>query len=435
MTTARLGCSICSAAFVGVIGAHAVAAQPGGIQFDAIRVVGNERLADTEVLQLCEISAVRTYDDAALQRMVNCLGESSEFTGISLGTEGRDLIISVEEAPAFTGFLDISVSVDTDRGVSAKLQVEDRDLFDQGYQGSFEIEVASEERTARAALVRPNLFGPQWQGGIALSYSLFEYDDQRFSFEQAIVAPFLRYDINDKQSVTLRIGTQFDRTFSIADLASPILLRDEGSRTSPFISFEYGGVFLPETMPNTRITVNARQSFVGLGKDHLFSDSQFSLRSTTAVLPDRLNASFGLDLGHINAIGTDSTIALDRYQLGGASFRGFAPRGIGPVDGGDRLGGNSYAIAQFETRSPLGQWGALRFEGGGFIETGFVSGLSDTAGFVDPIEDSTQWRATAGVALTANIGAVPISIYYAQPFKKQYSDQVQEFGISIQNSF
>jgi outer membrane protein insertion porin family len=435
MRSTKFGSGLFLAAVVGVTGALEVGAQPAGIKFDVIRVAGNERLADTEVLQLCEISAARTYDDAALQRMVSCLGESWAFTGISLGTEGRDLIISVEEAPAFTGFLDISVSADTDRGVSAKLQLEDRDLFDQGYQGSFEIEVASEERTARAALVRPNLFGTQWQGGIALSYSLFEYDEQRFSFEQATVAPFLQYAIDDGQSVTFRVGTQFDRTFDIADAASPVLLRDEGSRTSPFISIEYGGIFLPQSMPNTRVTVNARQSFVGLGRDHLFSNSQFGLRTTTAVLPDRLNASFGLDLGHINEIGSDNTLALDRYQLGGTSFRGFAPRGIGPVDGGDRLGGNSYAVAQLETRSPLGDWGAVRFEGGGFIETGFVSGLSDTAGFVDPIDDSIKWRATAGVALTANIGAVPISIYYAEPFEKHDRDQVQEFGISIQNSF
>ena len=222
-----------------------VTAQNSTLRFDAIRVAGNERLSDPDVLQICDISARRTYDETSLQEVVACLGQSGEFTGVSLGTEGRDLIITVQEAPDFTGFLDFSVSAESDRGVSVKLQIEDRDLFDQGYQGAFEVEVAREEKNARAALTRSNIWGSDWRGGITLSYSLIDYDDQSFSSERATFAPFLSYDIDEQQSFTFRAGVQFDRTFDVADLASPILQRDAGSRTSPFVSFEYDAVFLP----------------------------------------------------------------------------------------------------------------------------------------------------------------------------------------------
>lgn len=424
----------CVVALLGA-GVTTVGAQTGPVRFNDIRVAGNERLTQAEVLELCEITAERSYNNESLEAMVGCLGESGRFRDISLGTEGRDLIITVDEAPQYTGFLDVSVSADTDRGVSARLEVQDRDLFDRGLLGGFEIEAAQEEQSAQATLANPDLWGRGWTGGVTLSFQNVDYDDQSYSYRRGVLAGFLEMPLAEQQTLTFRAGLQGDEMFDIAATASPILQREEGQRVSPFVSLGYDGVFLPEAMPNTRFELQASQAFVGLGEDHVFSNTRVRGRAATAAIPDRLNLGFALEAGHVESLGDEGPRALDRFNLGGASFRGFAPRGIGPADGGERLGGTSYAVASFDTNTPLAQFGQVQVEGGVFVDVGAVWGLEDTAGFADPVDDSLQWRSTAGVSVTANIGDVPVTLYYAEPIRSAPGDSLQEFGLTLRARF
>lgn len=426
-----------SACVLALLGADVtiVGAQTGPVRFNDIRVAGNERLTQAEVLDLCEITAERSYNSESLQAMVGCLGESGRFRDVGLSAEGGDLIITVDEAPNYTGFFDISVSADTDRGVSGRLEVQDRDLFDRGLIGGFEIEAAQEEQSARATLANPDLWGRGWTGGVTLSFQNVAYDDQNYSYRRGMLAGFLEMPLAEQQSLTFRVGLQGDEMFDIAATASPILQREEGERVSLFVSLGYDAVFLPESRPNTRFELQVSQAFVGLGEDYLFSTTLLRAQAATAVIPDRLNLSFGLEAGHIESLGEDGPQALDRFQLGGASFRGFAPRGVGPSDGGERLGGTSYAVASFDTNTPLAQFGQVQVEGGVFVDVGAVWGLADTAGFANPVDDGLQWRSTFGVSVTANIGSVPVTLYYAEPIRSAPGDNLQQFGLSLQTRF
>jgi outer membrane protein insertion porin family len=414
---------------------HLALAQTNSLRFDDIRVVGNERMSDSEVLELCDISASQSYDDAALQQLVNCLGQTGRFKEISLRTEGRDLLIDVNEAPRFIGFLDISVSADTERGLSAKLEIEDRDLFGSGLEGNLALEVAREEQSASATLSNADFMGRGWRGGLSLSYQNVNYDDQRFSYRRGSLSSFLTVPINEDQGITFRTGVQADELYNLALAASPILQREAGKRISPFVAMDYRGVFLPAAMPQSRFEMQASQVFFGIGQDHLFSSTRLRGQAAAVAIPDRLNVSLSLEGGHIANIGNAGPSVLDRFQLGGASLRGFAPRGIGPTDGNDRLGGTNYAVSSFETRSPLFALGQSQIAGGVFAEVGSVWGLNDRAGFIDPVDDSLNIRASAGVSLTTNIGNVPVSLYYAEPIRSAPRDRLQSFGLSLSSRF
>lgn len=422
---------LCAMAVTG----HFAVAQSNSLRFDDIRVVGNERLSQQDVLDLCSASADKPYNDEALQALVSCLGQSGQFKDISLRAEGRDLLIDVNEAPRFTGFLDISVSADTERGLSAKLEIQDRDLFDRGLEGSFVLDVAREEQNATATLANPDFLGRGWRGGVSLSYQNVDYDDQRFSYRRAVLASFLTVPLDQQQGLTFRGGVQADEMYDIAASASPILQREVGKRTSPFAAMDYNAVFLPAAMPQSRFEMQASQVFMGIGEDHLFSSTRLRGQAATVAIPERLNVSLSLEGGHISNIGNSGPRVLDRFQLGGASLRGFAPRGIGPTDGNDKLGGKSYAVSSIETRSPLFSLGETQIQGGVFAEIGSVWGLNDRAGFSNPVDDSLKLRSSAGVSMTANIGNVPVTLYYAEPIKSDPGDRFQSFGLSLSSRF
>lgn len=420
---------------VGAIAIGPALGQAKEIRFEDVRVVGNQRMSGQEVLDLCDAGNKTAFDDVALQELVACLGKSGKFKNVALRTEGMDLLIEVGEKPNYTGFFDISASVDTERGASVLLEVQDRDLFDKGFEGDFILEAAREEQSAGATFSNPNFFNRNWRAGVALSYNNVDYDDQSFSYRRASLSAFLGVPLDSRQDLSFRAGLRADELYDVAITASPILQREAGKRSSPFVSVDYDATFLPSSLPQSRFEIQASQVFAGVGQDYFFSATRVRGSAATVAIPDRLNLSLRVEGGHIHSNPGKGLRVLDRFQLGGESLRGFAPRGIGPSDGGDRLGGTSYAAASLETRSPLWSIGTTQIEGGVFADVGSVWSLKDRAGFVDPVNDTLKVRGSVGMALTANISDVPITMYYAKPLQSAPGDKLQSFGLSLTSKF
>jgi outer membrane protein insertion porin family len=414
-----------------VLGGFAWSQPAGGVQFSGIDVRGNTRLSDAEVQALCGLDVSRTYQSADLKAAMQCLGESEEYKAVSFDTEGRALIVNVEEAPQYTGLLDVSVTADTDRGLSGRIFIEDRDLFDQGLRASGELEVSREEKTLDLGLVDPNLFGWGYEGGIALSYGQYAYDEATYKFDRLTAAPFIRVPLSENQALTFRAGVQLDEVYDINPATSPILLSESGKRTSPFVSLQYTGLFEPNTAWPTRIGVDASQTFLGLGEDQLSSITKARVRMLSEVVPDRLSFALELEGGHIESLDGEATRVVDRFFLGGSKFRGFAPRGLGPIDGGHFLGGNTYAVIRAETNSPITTIAGAAISGGVFTDIGAVWGLNNTAGF----NDDAQLRASVGLSVTIQIGEVPLNLYYAHPLEREVQDDTQSFGLAISTKF
>ncbi|TAG31552.1 MAG: hypothetical protein EAZ40_00425 [Rhodobacterales bacterium] len=418
-----------------VVGTCALSQTAPGIEFDEITVRGNARLSETEVKALCGLDASRTYRSADLDAVVKCLSDSSEFKAVGLETEGRTLIVNVTEAPKYTGLLDVSVTASTDRGLSGRVFIEDRDFLARGLRASGEVELSSEEKTLTLGLAGPDLFGFGYESGVTLAFGRFTYDSAAYKFDRLTVAPFVRVTLSEGQDLTFRAGYQADEMYDVDPNASPILLLENGTRSSPFVSLQYAGEFTPRFALPTRLSVDASQAFTGLGGDHLSSVTHARLKMVTEMLPKRLDVAMEIEGGHIESLGTGSTRVVDRFFLGGSSLRGFGARGIGPVDGGQFLGGNSYAVLRLETNSPVATVAGAAVSGGVFSDLGVVWGLDNAAGFIDPVDDDAKLRASVGLSVTVQIGDVPLNVFYAQPVEHQPGDQIQKFGFAVSTKF
>lgn len=406
-----------------------------GFRFSDIDVRGNARLSDAEVKVLCGLDASRTYQSADLDAAVKCLSESSEFKTVGLETEGRTLIVNVTEAPKYTGLLDVSVTASSDRGLSGRVFIEDRDFLGRGLRGSGEAELSSEEKTLKLGLSGPDLFGLGYESGVTLAFGRYTYDTAAYKFDRLTIAPFLRAKLSEGQDLTFRAGLQADEMYDIDPGASPILLLENGTRSSPFISLQYAGEFTPRFALPTKLSVDASQAFMGLGEEHLSSVTQARLKMVTEIMPKQLDFAMEIEGGHIESYGTDPTRVVDRFFLGGSSLRGFGARGVGPVDGGQFLGGNSYAVLRLETNSPVATVAGAAVSGGVFTDLGLVWGLDNAAGFVDPVDDDAKLRASVGLSVTVQIGDVPLNIFYAHPVEHQPGDKIQKFGFAVSTKF
>ena len=411
-------------------------AQPlSSFNFAEIEIRGNASLSDEEVASLCDITSTRNYNSSDLGNLVQCLGQTDRFSEVSLETEGRNLVVNVIEAPEFTGLLDISVSADTDLGVGARLYIEDRDLFDMGVVGFAEMEASREEKTVIVGLANPGFMETASTLGLSLRYSEVAYDDAAYQVRRLAVSPYLQYPTSPNVSLTLSAGAQIDELYNIDATASPILLGEATRRELIFLRGTFSATIQPDADLRTQIGIDASQTFTWMDAEPHSSITTARLRARTELIPERL--SFGLEIGgsHIESLGEESSLIIDRQFLGGRNLRGFAHRGIGPVDGEQFLGGNSSAYILVETDSPIADVQGVGLSGGVFANAGAVWNLDNTSGFIDPVDDNAQLRSAVGVALTARFGELPLTAYYARPLDKLDTDIVQEFGLAISSKF
>ncbi len=134
-----------------------------------------------------------------------------------------------------------------------------------------------------------------------------------------------------------------------------------------------------------------------------------------------------------------TTRVVDRYELGGDSFRGFADAGIGPRDKRtkDALGGLFYYKGTVELYFPLGLPNELGIKGSIFSDMGSVWHSGNKSGHPDIILSNNQkFRASAGAQITWRSPFGPIGVSLANPFVRiKHVDRVEQFRVMYGTSF
>ena len=126
--------------------------------------------------------------------------------------------------------------------------------------------------------------------------------------------------------------------------------------------------------------------------------------------------------GSVAWSGNDTPI-FERYYAGGySSFRGFAFRGVSPVQGGMKVGGNFMALGTVEYMLPVTASDQIRMVG--FTDFGTVQ---QNVGFED-------FRVSAGVGFRLVIpamGPAPIAFDFAWPIVDQKTDTRRMFSFYV----
>jgi outer membrane protein insertion porin family len=112
-------------------------------------------------------------------------------------------------------------------------------------------------------------------------------------------------------------------------------------------------------------------------------------------------------------------------------LRGFEPRGVGPVDTNDHVGGNNLATLSLKSTFPNPIPDGLRSTTYFFLDMGNVWGVD----YSDAISSSSKIRSTVGVALDLMSPIGPLSFTYSIPISKSSTDKEQNFLFNIGSSF
>lgn len=400
---------------------------------EKVEVRGAQFIPAEDIRQTCGAEAGIEYLDIELRAIEECLMSTGVFETVELTRDDGTLFLDVEELDKRPGRVDVGVAYSPQDGVIGSLSFERYNLFDRTY-GAVGVEYGPEIQQFRANLYRTEAFETELDLGFEIVGGRTDYDDLSYKEETFRAETYLAWSAISGLRVEGGIGYRDHSLYGLGDSASPLLVKEQTSG----VAAPYARLGLKYTSSRALdeqtfgYSISLDQYFWNLGSNDPILDTRLEARAQIPVAQS-LRLLVGVDAGRVYGSDGNATRAIDRNFLGGDTFRGFAPRGIGPRDSGDALGGNNYATASLELQHDVGMIYNSPLRAGVFWETGAVWGLDDRLG--NKIDDGFHRRSSVGLSLTFDVGNTPVAIYIAEPIKKEYGDKTQIFGLTVSARF
>lgn len=379
-----------------------------------------------------------------MHRRLPCVALLAALAVTAVSADSIDTIEDIGgagEAPRPLVELGARVAYNTDHGAVAGLSVATDRLFGS-HRLRFAAELGEERRRLNLSYGADGLLGENPSLGIG-AFAMTSEAGEVYVFDSETVGiePRLSWALGPDTTLDAYLGLSW-ASIDDVDPATSILVReDEGDRMRQVIGLDLGRAVGGEHGALQRLAYGATVEAGRTDRDHEFAQLSARLgaawtfgEESPVILRAQMRGSA------IESFEGESHIG-DRIFLGSSSIRGFAFGGFGPRDlaapGDPALGGNRFAVAQFDAQFP-GIAPTGRLMPGIFLDMGSLWDLDDTAGGpagADPVDDSFSLRASAGVSLQIRTGVGPVTFSVAHPFEREDYDRIQEFSLTFQQSF
>ncbi len=407
--------------------------------FETVEVRGAEFIPAEDVQMTCGALPDVDYGNYDLLAIEECLYLTGAFENVSVFPENKTLVIEVLEIDTRPGRIEGAISYVSDDGFVGEFFLEQYNLF-PGVYGSANLSFNSEIKSLEANLYRADAFGQEFDFGLEILGRETDFDDMSYSDQLVRVEPYVAWTPHDDIRMELGLGWRDYKLYDVDPSASPLLLKEETDSIANSylrLSFAYSRNLKDidgsdEISPRLGYGLRADQYVWNLGSDDVLSDTRLELNARFPLGADYQLIS-SLRTGFVTGLNGNDTRAIDRFFPGADGFRGFAPRGIGPRDGEDALGGNQYLIGSVEVQRDLGTVLSVPTRAGLFVDSGSSWGLDDTLS--GRIDDGWHSRVSVGLSVTVEVAQTPVSIYFAQPLVKESGDEVQKFGLGFTARF
>jgi outer membrane protein insertion porin family len=120
-----------------------------------------------------------------------------------------------------------------------------------------------------------------------------------------------------------------------------------------------------------------------------------------------------------------------RKSLSTKRLRGFEKNKVGPVDGGDHVGGNYAAALNFEANLPNLLPENTRTDITAFLDFGNVWGID----YDSLIDESNKIRSSTGVAASWLSPLGPMTFILSTNLSKANTDETQSFNFNLGTTF
>jgi outer membrane protein insertion porin family len=399
--------------------------------FGPVAVEGLEHVSRDIVLREVAFTPGAPFDPALLERTRRNLIRLRLFRSVTLreddtGTPDVAITIRVAEGPRRE--IRAGVGYDTEEEIRGLLAWRTYDFFGGARQLGFSARASRLRRSIAADFLQPHWPTPDTRTRLL---ALFEdVNEDPFSLTQARLAPRLEWAPQPNLLLYAAYRVERDHLTSVTDAVARALPPDATPRYATL-----SGLNLGFDLNRTDDLVNPRRGWVFtsaadpvgsiFGGDASFVRLQSTLR-LYVPLPARLLIATRLRVGTITPVADSHAIPIwERFYAGGIdSVRGYGRWRVGPMRGGEPLGGRSLTDMSLELRRALTTELALA----AFIDAGQLSLRS-----FDPPVDDFQKGVGIGFQYATPIG--PIRLDLGFPLDRQGDDAAWQVYVSVGQAF
>ena len=413
---------------------------------EQIEISGNTHTRDNVIRREFKVEEGDAFDPSMLKRSEEKLQSLGYFESVKVnvrqGSSPQNAIVDIDVKEAPTGSLSLGLGYSTDTDVSAQFSFSESNFRGAGQGIRFSVSGSKDSSSVGLGFKERGFLGRDVLLSIDIDYTNSKPRTTGYTANLLALKPSVGFNISSNTRVNLTY--KFENLDVTAVGSSEVLKQDIGQSTRSLIDFSVRHDNRDSIIKPTKgYIINFGSEIAGLGGDDQFLKSKASGKIYQGVFDNSIIFSTELE-GGILSMGKGYSKVVDRFLLGGRSFRGFKYNGIGPreLNNGSYtipLGGEKYAIARLAASFPLGLPRELGLYGSLFAEAGTlwdlktdpnISGLSDKVALTD-----RSIRTSIGFAMNWETPIGPLQFNWSRPQKYLEADDLEYFSLNLATRF
>ena len=413
---------------------------------EQIEISGNTHTRDNVIRREFKVEEGDAFDPSMLKRSEEKLQSLGYFESVKVnvrqGSSPQNAIVDIDVKEAPTGSLSLGLGYSTDTDVSAQFSFSESNFRGAGQGIRFSVSGSKDSSSVGLGFKERGFLGRDVLLSMDIDYTNSKPRSSGYTANLLALKPSVGFNISSNTRVNLTY--KFENIDVTAVGSSEVLKQDIGQSTRSLIDFSLRHDKRDSIIKPTKgYIINFGSEIAGLGGDDQFLKTKASGKIYQGVFDNSIIFSTELE-GGILSMGKGYSKVVDRFLLGGRSFRGFKYNGIGPreLKNGSHtipLGGEKYAIARLAASFPLGLPRELGLYGSLFAEAGTlwdlktdpnISGLSDKVALTD-----RTIRTSIGFAMNWETPIGPLQFNWSRPQKYLEADDLEYFSLNLATRF
>ena len=400
-----------------------------------ISIYGNNITEERVIRNQLKFSEGDYFEAYKLKKTIDNVKSIGLFKDITYKIEDsgkkdyKNIDISVKEQP--TGSISAGAGYGS-TGALIQASINERNFLGKGINLNASITASKERVNGDVTYFEPNFNNSNRDLILGLYSERNEYDNGGYINKRVGTKLGTRYEVYDEIYFRPTVALQYD-SLTTTSSASNLLRSRNGDYTTTLLGYNF---FIDKRDSKNKTTSGFVLSFDQNLSTPFFSDipaleTGLGVTLFKEFIEDKSLGSVKLKLANASGLDSKYVKLSDRQHASNVDIKGFESRGIGPVDGGDHVGGNNLATLSFKSTFPNPIPDNLRANSYIFYDLGNVWGVD----YSDTISSNSKIRSSIGLGLDINSPLGPVSFVYGVPISKSSTDIVQKFTFNIGTSF
>ena len=340
----------------------------------------------------------------------------------------KDLNIFVKEQA--TGSISAGVGYGSNGGLF-DASINERNFLGQGIDLNFSGRFSTDVIRGEISYIDPNFKNSNRELATSLFSEVDEFKNSGYQNKKVGTRVATKYEIYEDIFFRPNLAAQTDN-LEVSGSASRILKSRQGEyiTTSLGYNFSYDKRD-SRNNPTSGSIIYFDQNIATFISDIPTVQSGIGGTFYKELFSDKFIGSARARLANISAFNDKDVKLSDRVYASSTDLRGFEPRGVGPVDNSDHIGGNNLATLSLKSTFPNPIPETLRPNTFLFLDMGNVWGVD----YSNTISANSRLRASTGLILDITSPIGPLSFSYSIPLSKTSTDKEQNFLFNVGSSF